>query len=315
MKAIVYTAHATLQMADVPLPEPGQGDVLIKVVSAGICGSELGALQEQTEYRKPPLIMGHEFAGTRVDTGDRVTVNPLLTCGRCAFCRRGESQLCPTRTLVGVHRPGAFAEYVTAPISSVVRMPSGMSWAQAALAEPMATVIRFMRGLDLNRVASMGIIGTGGIGMLAVLAGRAAGMRHIAVAELSEPRRELARAYGADVVGAKLQDKFDVTVDAVGTEGTRNASLGCLERGGTAVWVGLHDDGCAVEGVRDLIRRECRIVTSFAYTMLDFHEAVRLLGTLNIARLVEEVPFASGLAAFDQLLAGTVAAPKIQLVM
>lgn len=81
------------------------------------------------------------------------------------------------------------------------------------------------------------------------------------------------------------------------------------------MWVGLHDDGCAVEGVRDLIRRECRIVTSFAYTMQDFQESVRLLGTLNIDRLVKEVPFASGLAAFDQLLAGTVAAPKVQLVM
>lgn len=315
MKAIVYTADHTLEWREVPEPPVRPGEVLIKVSSVGICGSELSALQEPTPYRRPPLIMGHEFAGVLVGSDERVTVNPLIACGVCAQCRVDRSHLCAERRLVGVHMAGAFAEYVSAPTSSVVKLPEGMPLKHAALAEPMATVLHFMSDIDLSRVSRMGIIGMGGIGMLALLAARAQGIEHVEVAELQPERCTRASAYGAADVGSRLEGKFDVTLDAVGTSGTRAASVSHLARGGRAVWVGLHDDESTLADVRDLIRREASIATSFAYTMSDFQGAVRLLAGLQIDDVVEEVPFASGLSAFSRLLAGKVAAPKVHLVM
>lgn len=315
MKAIVYLANNSLSWQEVAVPSAKPGDVLIRVASVGICGSELSALEERTEYRVPPLIMGHEFSGTRVDTTERVTVNPLISCGTCDFCTARKPQLCATRSLIGVHRSGAFAEYVTAPVQNVVVLPGNVSWVQAALAEPMATVVHFMRELDTRQVKRLGIIGTGGIGMLTLLAARASGFEHIEVAELLSVRRGLALECGATTAVANLEGEFGAIVDTVGASATRANSVAHLERGGRAIWVGLHSDECSLTCVRDLIRKECTVATSFAYSNEDFRRAVELLANLDISRVVQEMPFASGLEAFEQLAAGKVAAPKIHLVM
>jgi threonine dehydrogenase-like Zn-dependent dehydrogenase len=315
MKAIVYGVGGTLEWQDVSVPSLNAGEVLIKVATVGICGSELSALEEQTSYRVPPLIMGHEFSGIRVDTHERVTVNPLIACKKCKYCQQGRPQLCTNRTLIGVHRPGAFAEYVTAPEYNTIVLPGGMSAAQAALAEPMATVVHFMRELDFRQIKRLGIIGTGGIGMLTLLAARALGVQDVEVAELLPARRELALACGATAAVPKLDGEFGAIVDAVGISATRASSVDLLERGGRAIWVGLHSDECSLVNVRQLIRKECSITSSFAYSNDDFHTALRLLADLDIGGVVQEMPFTSGLSAFDQLVAGRVAAPKVHLVM
>jgi threonine dehydrogenase-like Zn-dependent dehydrogenase len=315
MKAIVYAMHGTLEWQDVSVPSLKAGEVLIKVASVGICGSELSALEERTSYRVPPLIMGHEFSGFRVDTQQRVTVNPLIACGKCSYCLRGKPQLCANRTLIGVHRSGAFAEYVTAPEENTIPLPDSISAAQAALAEPMATVVHFMRELDLKQITRLGIIGTGGIGMLTLLAARAMGVQNVEVAELLPARRELALACGATAAVPRLEGEFGAIVDAVGISATRASSVELLERGGRAIWVGLHSDECSLVQVRQLIRKECSIMSSFAYSNEDFHAALRLLADLDIGGVVQEIPFTSGLTAFDQLVAGRVAAPKVHLVM
>lgn len=304
-----------LVLQEVPLPEKRPAEAIVKVAAVGICGSELSALVEPSEYRQPPLIMGHEFAGTRLDNGERVVVNPLISCGACRWCDEELPHLCEGRAIIGVNRPGAFAEYVSAPIASMVRLPDAMPWSHAALAEPMATAMHVMRVIKPERRSKIGIIGTGGIGMLILLAARDRGFGAIEVAELLPARAALARECGASATGQELVGEFDAIVDAVGTRATRRASLARLRRGGMAVWVGMHDDGCEIGGVRDLIRRELSLAMCFAYTRKDFEDAVDLLAKVRIEGVVENVPFESGPVAFERLLKGRVAAPKIQLVL
>ena len=314
MKAIVYLGDRNLVLQEVPMPEQRPMEAIVKVAAVGICGSELTAVVEPSEYRKPPLIMGHEFAGTRMDNGERVVVNPLIACGKCRWCDEELSHLCEKRAIIGINRPGAFAEYVSAPIASMVRLPNTMSWSQAALAEPMATAMHVMRAIKPERRSKIGIIGLGGIGMLVLLAAKARGFDAVEVAELLPARAAMAKESGASAVGRELSGDFDVIVDAVGTRATRRTSLTLLRRGGIAVWVGMHDDACQIDGVRDLIRRELSLAMCFAYTRKDFEAAVDLLAEVRTEGVVENVPFKDGTFAFERLLAGGVAAPKIQLV-
>src|SRR4051812_45961908 len=102
MRAMVYSAPLTLEMQDVPEPEPGPGEVVVEVAAAGICGSELEGVASRSPFRVPPLVMGHELAGRRLDDGTPVAVNPLIACGRCDLCLRGARNVCRSRTLVGI---------------------------------------------------------------------------------------------------------------------------------------------------------------------------------------------------------------------
>ena len=110
MKAIVYTAPLELQFQEVDEPTPGPGEVLVDVDAVGICGSELEGFANQSPFRVPPLIMGHEFSGRRADTGQPVVINPLVSCQQCDLCLRGKPNLCRNRKIIGIHRSGGFAE-------------------------------------------------------------------------------------------------------------------------------------------------------------------------------------------------------------
>ena len=133
---MVFTGTGVVEMLEVDAVEPGEGEVLLKVEAAGICGSELHGILHPG-FREPPLVMGHEFAGTTPD-GRRVTVNPIVSCGTCDLCVMGEDQLCRTRSIVGIHRPGAFAEHVVVAQRYLHDLPDSLSWQQGALIEPLA---------------------------------------------------------------------------------------------------------------------------------------------------------------------------------
>src|SRR5215467_4825095 len=130
VKALVFTAPGTVELLDVPEPEPAPGEVVVEVRAAGICGSELHGAR-RPGFRQPPLIMGHEFAGIGAG-GEAVVVNPILSCGRCPECRRGLRHVC---------RAGGFAERVAVPASALRPLPPGMPWEAAALIEPAANAV------------------------------------------------------------------------------------------------------------------------------------------------------------------------------
>src|SRR5512147_432666 len=144
MKALVYTNPNEVTYRDEPDPARGDGEVVIDIEAVGICGSDMHAYHGRDPRRNPPLILGHELCGTIVEgsgAGRRVTVNPLITCGRCHYCVTGRNNLCANRTMIGMTRPGGFAERMSIPAASLIAIPQDMTARQAALTEPAATAL------------------------------------------------------------------------------------------------------------------------------------------------------------------------------
>ena len=148
MQALVYTRPLEMQMQEHPAPALVAGEVVLRIDAVGICGSDMHAFHGHDPRRNPGLVLGHEFAGTvlqstdpRWTVGARVTGNPLITCGRCDYCEQGRNNLCANRTMVGMTRPGAFAEQMSIPGNCLIALPDGMGALQAALTEPAATAL------------------------------------------------------------------------------------------------------------------------------------------------------------------------------
>jgi threonine dehydrogenase-like Zn-dependent dehydrogenase len=315
MQALVYTGPLTLELQDVPEPEPQPGEVVVDVGAVGICGSELEGFRSQSPFRVPPLIMGHELAGLRQDDGALVAVNPLLACGRCDLCLRGRRNICRRRALVGISRSGGFAERVAVPESACVTLPDGMTAERAALAEPLANAVHAWRlalGQDQSP-ARVGIIGAGMLGLAVALVVRRAGIADVMISDVNADRLASAERAGAGTAATALEGEFDVVFDAVGSAATRAASVDRLRPGGTAVWIGLHGPEAGFDG-QALIRSEKRIVATFAYLERDFAAAVDLAAGLEDTSWVTSRPLAEGVETFLGLLEAPGAAAKTLLI-
>lgn len=277
MKAMVYTAPLALEIQDVDEPTPGPGEVVIEVRAAGICGSEREGFYSQSPFRVPPLIMGHEFAGVRVDTGESVVINPLVSCGRCDLCLRGERNLCRSRQIVGIHRPGAFAQQVVVPTENIYAIPQGMSFDKAALVEPIANAVHAYRLAQAHDPLPrrVGVIGAGMLGMAVTIVALHQGVREVFVSDLSSYRLTQAEAIGAIPLQDGLDGEFDLIFDAVGTDQTRSDSVRLLRPGGTTIWIGLHGEDPGFDGL-GLIRAEKNIRGTFCYHDRDFRAAIDL---------------------------------------
>jgi threonine dehydrogenase-like Zn-dependent dehydrogenase len=273
VKALVFTAPGTVELLDVPEPDPAPGEVVVEVRAAGICGSELHGAR-RPGFRQPPLIMGHEFAG--IAGGEAVVVNPILSCGRCPECRRGLRHVCREREIIGVHRAGGFAERVAVPASALRPLPPGLPWEAAALIEPAANAVHAWNlalgavGVECRRVA---VIGCGAIGLLCAATALSSGAGQVEVTDLSPARLAAAQRLGAEVADPGLSGQYDVVIDAVGSAATRAASVAHQRPGGVAVWLGLAGEETGFDG-NALIRSEKRVVGSFAYRDEEFAQAM-----------------------------------------
>jgi threonine dehydrogenase-like Zn-dependent dehydrogenase len=315
MRALVYTRLGQVQLRDEPSPQPGPDDELLTVTASGICGSELHGFR-QGGARVPPLIMGHEFVGHTRD-GRRVVVNPLLACGRCDGCADGRPQVCRHRALLGVHRPGGFAEQVAVPRSALHELPDELPDTAAALVEPLANAVHACglladtgRAVATGPAARVGVLGAGPIGLLCALVASGHGA-DIHVADPSEPRRAVAADLGlrSDEV---LEGEFDATIDAVGLPVTRQASLANLRPAGTAVWLGLAHDTTEISG-NSLVRGEQAVRGSFAYTPAEFAEAVLLAPQLDLS-WTTTVPLERSAEVFYSLADGNTEIVKAVIV-
>jgi threonine dehydrogenase-like Zn-dependent dehydrogenase len=301
MRALVFTEPSRVVLRDEPAPVATDDEVVITVRAAGICGSELHGFRA-VGMRKPPLVMGHEFAGTTPD-GRRVTVNPLLSCGECAACLRGQTQLCATRQLLGVHRAGGFAEQVSVPAASVHELPDSLGWTEAAVVEPLANAVHAWGLLDAQP-QRLAILGSGAIGLVCLLVARNAGCPQVVVADPSPQRRAVAESLGAHTVASIDGDAepFDVVVDAVGLPATRSTSVRCLRPGGTAIWIGLASSDTGFDA-NLLVRNEVVVRGSFAYTDAEFAHALQLAPDLDLS-WATPVPFEEADTTFLELADG-----------
>jgi threonine dehydrogenase-like Zn-dependent dehydrogenase len=317
MRALVYTSAGQVQVRDEPRPVPGPDEELLTVDASGICGSELHGFR-RAGMRVPPLIMGHEFAG-RTGDGRRVVVNPLIVCGTCDGCLAGRPQVCRHRALVGVQRPGGFAEQVAVPRSALHELPDELPDTAAALVEPLANAVHAWALLaepgrtaatDALPAGRVGVLGAGPIGLLCALVAARRGA-NVHVADPSEPRRAAAAMLGlwsSDV----LEEEFDAVIDAVGLPATRQDSLARLRPAGTAVWLGLAHDTTEILG-NSLVRGEQAIRGSFAYTPAEFAEAVALAPELDLS-WTTEVTLEQSAEVFFSLAEGNTAIIKAVIV-
>lgn len=316
MRAIVYTAPLTLEhRADQPEPVAGPGEVVVEVKAVGICGSELEGFRSQSPFRVPPLVMGHEFAGVRLDTGARVTVNPLIACGHCDRCLRGLRNVCRTRALVGVQRDGGFAERVAVPEACCVPLPDDVSFADGALVEPVANAVHALALAQAHdpQPARVGVIGAGMLGLATALVAQRLGVPEVVITDLSEERLETARAAGVPNTAPRLTGEFDVIVDAVGSAQTRADAAALLVPGGSAVWIGLHGADAGFDGLA-LIRGEKRVLGTFAYLERDFARALEIVAQLDTSAWVSSEPLDAGAGVFLDLLERPPAHAKTLLV-
>jgi threonine dehydrogenase-like Zn-dependent dehydrogenase len=278
MRALVFTGPGAVELQDVTRPEPAEAETVVDVRAAGICGSELHGFRS-VGFRKPPLVMGHEFAGVTAG-GDRVVVNPLISCGRCDRCTRGAPQTCRRRELLGVHRPGGFAEAAAVPQSALHVIPDEMSWETAALVEPLANAVHAWGQARPEPGQRVAVIGAGPIGLVCLLCARNRGLE-TTVVDRAQSRLELADRLGASHCSRELDGEFEVIVDAAGLAVTRSTSVDLLAPGGTAVWLGLAEPDSGFDG-NGLVRGEKRVLGSFAYTPADFREALSLATRLDL---------------------------------
>ncbi|WP_274648748.1 zinc-dependent alcohol dehydrogenase [Paenibacillus humicola] len=304
MKALMWTNPRQMGMTELETPLPREGEVRIRVRSVGICGSDLEGYLGHNSLRTPPLLMGHEISGVvealgdsckRLHEGDRVVVNPLISCGTCLSCIRGRSNLCVNRQIVGIHRPGGYAEYVTVPESCVYPIPDRLSFRSASLTEPLACALRAARrAFDSHSVPGVVVIGTGALGVLAAYVSRILGASKVILLDRNEKRIDNMKKLGFDHViqagsgdaVAQIRDAagprgVDIVIDAAGFQPTRELAVGILNAGGTVMNIGLGIDGTELP-VNHLIRQEIEVKGSFCYTVQDFTDALELLSLEKI---------------------------------
>lgn len=295
MKAIVYRGPRVMELEEVEQPQPQAGEALIQVDAVGICGSELEGYLGHSSVRVPPLIMGHEFCGTTaalpddyagaVSVGDKVIVNPLIACGACDRCLRGKPNICSRRQIIGIHRPGAFADYVSVPVANMHPVPHDMDPGLGSLAEPLAVSIHALQ-LGYMPDEPLLIFGAGPIGLLTLQAAKAMGAERVLVMDRQPHRLAFAERFGAatsapEQVEERMRtvfgsDTIDTIIDCVGVDATRKQAMHLIQSGGTIVMVGLGSDDSTLP-INHLVRQEISIRGSYTYDSNEFEQAVGLL--------------------------------------
>jgi threonine dehydrogenase-like Zn-dependent dehydrogenase len=300
MRALVFTDLGVVKVMHVPEVLANDGDIIVNVDRAGICGSETHGIRTSS-FRVPPLIMGHEFVGHTSD-GQRVAINPLISCSKCDLCQRGLSQLCRKRALLGAHRAGGFADRVAVPALSLHKLPDDLDWDRAALIEPVANAVHAWSLADAPTGQRIGIIGCGPIGLSCLEVAIFNGAGSVTCVDLSPERRDVAKSIGAQEVDVSLDGEFDIIFDAVGSASTRRMSIEKLVPGGTTVWLGLQTSESEIDAA-NAIRFEKNIRGSFAYTDSEFIAAIQLAPHLDLT-WTTTYPLEEGAKIFTQLMNG-----------
>jgi len=265
MKALVLKGYNDLVYEEVPRPAVGADEVLVEVKACGICGSDIKGIDGSTGRRLPPIIMGHEAAGVIAEVGpkvkewkkaERVTFDSTIWCGDCHFCRRGQTNLCDNRRVLGVsceeyRCDGAFAQYVAVPGRVVYRLPKELSFEQATFTEPLSVAVHAVNRKPISDGAKAVVVGSGMVGQLVVQALRVAGAGEIIAVDIDESRLGLACKLGADV-GLKADEcdvrgevlkrtgglGADVAFEVVGLQETVRTAEVVLRKGGSLTLIG-----------------------------------------------------------------------------
>ena len=308
--AVLHPAAKTLVIEDLPTPETQPGEMLVRVTACGLCRTDLHYLHGTPTFKKPPLILGHEVSGTVAGLGpgvadwkegERVLIPPVLSCGRCTWCLTGRGTLCASQVMLGNHRDGGFAEYITIPAIAVFRLPEPIPLKEGciisdALSTPYHAVVNRAEVRPGQWVA---VFGCGGVGLAAVRMAVLAGGRVVAV-DISPPKLDLARSLGAaETVNAKEVEDVpkalrkitgggaDTALEVIGNPKTIAQALASVRPGGRVVVVGYTDLEVAVNMGR-IMFREIEVRGSLGCGLQDFPKVIELVrsGQIPLGKFV-----------------------------
>tara|TARA_B100000029_G_scaffold262802_1_gene258945 strand:- start:1942 stop:2946 length:1005 start_codon:yes stop_codon:yes gene_type:complete len=334
MQALVYTDTQTLIYREEKNPKLINGESIIKVSASGICGSDMHAYHGKDERRIPPLILGHEISGVidkGKEIGKKVVLNPLITCGKCDYCKNNREHLCNKRIILGMNKPierqGGFAEYVTIPDKNIYELPKTLNIEEAPIAEPTAVALHAVElgekelSKPIKNIKAL-IIGGGAIGLLCgLILSKVKKCGEIIIVEPNINRlKECAKYLDGNAVKpdskALISDHFDIVFDTVGMEITRQQAIKTIKPGGVIIHIGLTQSSGSFN-FRKATLQEITFIGTYCYTNKDFEKTLSILANKSIGSLgwIEYRKLKDGAQAFKQIHNGSCASPKIILMI
>ena len=321
MKALVYHGNRDLRLEAVPDPEPGPGEVRLRIDYCGICATDVEEYVYGPNHiyhdepnpltgRKTPIVVGHETTGTveqlgdgvsGLSIGDRAVIDGVLTCGKCWWCRHDREYLCAQAAIVGFGLDGGLAEYMVWPASHVIRLPDNVSSEEAALVEPASVALHAVRRSRVETGENVAVLGVGTVGLLAMQAAKTRGARTIAV-DTRQMSLDLAAELGADFTVNSASDDAeqalldltdgvgpDVVIDAAGTKDTPELTIKWVRRAGRAVLVAIYTTVPQFD-FNNIVSREVEVVGVLAYERRDVEEIVGLIsrGAVKTGPLISD---------------------------
>lgn len=322
MRCAVWYGGKDIRLEERPVPAPGPEEVLIEVACCGVCGTDVHILEGKFPIFQPPRIIGHEYAGTvvaagervtRVGVGDRVVAEPGKVCGQCPFCRSGRENLCSQRVL----HQGAFAEYTAMPQHLVYPIPDSVSFEVASLTEPLACSLHAVDLAEIPSGSVVLVLGGGAIGLLLAQLSLRSGASKVIVSELQPHRRDLAQRFGAIAVDPRNEELKAVvmkgtgelgpavTFEAIGNPALVEEAIALTQKGGRVVIVGVADpEGELKVKPYQIFAKELTLIGSYMrpYT---YPRAIAWLSELDLEPLVKmEFGLEDTLLAIESLKMG-----------
>lgn len=321
----VMTEPGKIEFRDIPVPEPGEGQVLIKIMEIGVCGSDIHVYHGEHPFTSYPVTQGHEVSGiieklgAGVDdlkVGQKVTIQPQVVCGECWPCRNGKYNLCESLKVMGFQTTGVASEYFAVDAGKVTPLPEKMSLEEGAMIEPLAVAVHAVRRAGDVCGKDICVLGAGPIGILVAQAAKGLGAGRVMVTDVSDLRLEKARECGADMVvntrerdfgEAFLEffgpDKADVIYDCAGNDITMGQAIKYARKGSTIILVAVFAKMANVD-LAVLNDHELDLNTSMMYRSEDYEKAIELAGTGKVQLLPllsKRFPFREYLAAYKYI--------------
>ena len=312
MKAAVLENWFDLQLKDIPISVPGKDEALIKVIRAGVCGSDITVYKGKHMTATVPTVLSHEILG-RIESlpegydgpfavGQRVLMNPIISCGKCAACRRGLPHVCENLKLLGIHVDGGFAEYTKVGVDKLVAIDDDFPDEVAILGEPFAVGAHVMVNSDIQPGDKIFISGGATVGLYIAIFAKAAGAERVIISEINEPRRQFVESMGIETINPENTDAmdlmrevtdggFDIVYDTSGAPSCILQMPDLCRCGGKLLSLGLSGDAYPFI-IGKVSFKEIRLIGNRLYSQQDFEAGVRFLEdnwkALHLDRMVTD---------------------------
>lgn len=326
MKQAVMTQPGKIEFHEVPTPEISANQVLIKIMSIGICGSDIHVYHGKHPYTSYPVVQGHEVSGeifkigpgvSGLKPGDKVTIQPQVVCDRCYPCTHGRYHICDSLKVMGFQTTGTASEYFAVEAAKVIKLPHNISFDMGAMIEPLAVAVHALgrAGTSLEKQKVL-VLGAGPIGNLVAQVAKGLGAAAVMITDLSDYRLQIAKSCGIDYcVNTKEQDlekiirekfgpdKADLILECVGANAPMSQAISFARKGSDIIVVGVFGDKANID--MGLIQdRELRLIGTLMYQEKDYLKAIELvkLRKVNLEPLISNhFPFKDYLKAYEYI--------------